>query len=437
MAVLINFKICDNAEECSGIEVCPTKALYWDENNKTIAINNSKCNNCKLCEKACPVEAIKVAMNDEEFEKIKEEIDKDQRKISDLFVDRYGAQPIDPDTLIKTKDFRQIFKLNKPILIEFFEDDSIECLKRSIPIRELIKHQDIIFRKIKINDQLLKEFGIKKLPALLLFKDKKFVGKIEGYFDREKGKIIKKKVEELLNKDIKLEEVWKKLKVYFNVEKVLEIGVGFQDCPKVILDNAKQIDRISINKELLEIGKKKYPHLHVNYKLMSAEKLDYSDGYFDTIFISSSYHEFDPKIQKKALEEMYRTLKEKGVWVFIEPEESSITNELFTVFDPKENHAQRISNSFKILNKFIKSKQMEIILNGETKVIDKFKTREEYNQTMLEWWSDIKVPSDKKEKKDMIKKINEILSKANMLEGLEISEDSMFLVIRKNNIQNL
>lgn len=35
MAVLVNFKICDNAKECGGIEVCPTGALSWDEENET------------------------------------------------------------------------------------------------------------------------------------------------------------------------------------------------------------------------------------------------------------------------------------------------------------------------------------------------------------------------------------------------------------------
>ena len=36
MAVLINFKICDNAKECNGIEVCPTGALSWDKKNQNL-----------------------------------------------------------------------------------------------------------------------------------------------------------------------------------------------------------------------------------------------------------------------------------------------------------------------------------------------------------------------------------------------------------------
>jgi len=57
-AVLINFKICDNFKDCSGIAVCPTKAFYWDRKKRTIAVDNEKCKSCGLCEESCPVDAI-------------------------------------------------------------------------------------------------------------------------------------------------------------------------------------------------------------------------------------------------------------------------------------------------------------------------------------------------------------------------------------------
>ena len=40
MAVLINFKICDNAKECGGIAVCPTGALSYDDEKESIVIDN-------------------------------------------------------------------------------------------------------------------------------------------------------------------------------------------------------------------------------------------------------------------------------------------------------------------------------------------------------------------------------------------------------------
>ena len=42
MAVLINFKICDNAKECGGIDVCPTGALSWNDVDSKIEIDNDK-----------------------------------------------------------------------------------------------------------------------------------------------------------------------------------------------------------------------------------------------------------------------------------------------------------------------------------------------------------------------------------------------------------
>ena len=94
MAVLINFKICDNAKECGGIEVCKTGALSWDEKKQKIKIDNTKCVSCGRCMKMCPVQAIFVAKNAEEYAKIDKEIKKDKRKISDLFIDKYGAAPL-------------------------------------------------------------------------------------------------------------------------------------------------------------------------------------------------------------------------------------------------------------------------------------------------------------------------------------------------------
>ena len=37
--VIINRSICDNAPECSGIEVCPSGALSWDEEKERIEFN--------------------------------------------------------------------------------------------------------------------------------------------------------------------------------------------------------------------------------------------------------------------------------------------------------------------------------------------------------------------------------------------------------------
>ena len=51
MSVLVNFKICDNAKECGGVEVCPVGAFSWNDEEETIVLDNEKCISCGLCEK--------------------------------------------------------------------------------------------------------------------------------------------------------------------------------------------------------------------------------------------------------------------------------------------------------------------------------------------------------------------------------------------------
>ena len=200
MSVLINFKICDNSEDCDGIEVCSIGAFYWDREKRTIAVDNSKCTDCGRCEEACPVDAIRVAKTKEEYEKIKNEIEKDLRKVSDLFVDRYGAQPISSAFLIPESKFDiQILRSTKPVVLELFEDDSIQCLLRSISLKELFKGLDIKYRKMKAEGgSFLKKYGVKELPALLFFKDGKLTGKIEGYFENKKKEELIMKINKIL-----------------------------------------------------------------------------------------------------------------------------------------------------------------------------------------------------------------------------------------------
>jgi len=110
MPILFNFKICDNAPACNGIGVCPVKAITWDENQKTLVVDNSKCISCGLCAKACPVSgAILVAKTKEEFEKIKEKVEDDLRTRAELLKDRYGVAPTDQNLIVTMKNFDKVY----------------------------------------------------------------------------------------------------------------------------------------------------------------------------------------------------------------------------------------------------------------------------------------------------------------------------------------
>ena len=200
MAVLINFKICDNAKECGGIAVCPTGALSWNEEKETIQIDNDKCISCGLCEKECPIGAFTVAKSEEEYAKAKKEIDEDPRTTKDLFVDRYGAVAISDFFKIDLKEIKDKVEKDCLTLIEIYNPDIAECLLKSIPIKEITKNlpKDTLFYKTE-SDKAIEEYHIKELPSLLIFKKGKLLGHIDGYYTTDEKDTMLSQLNKILN----------------------------------------------------------------------------------------------------------------------------------------------------------------------------------------------------------------------------------------------
>ena len=195
MPVLVNFKVCDNAKECGGVAICPTGAITFDEKKETLVIDNSKCISCGQCENECPIGAIRVAKDENEYKKIKEEIENDPRKTKDLFVDRYGAAPLSEFFMLEAEKIEQKIDTNKIVLVELYNDDSIQCLLKSIPIKELVKDlpDTTTFYKIESKEDIEEKYEVKELPTLLVFNKGKLSGQIEGYYtDESKNEIIDK-----------------------------------------------------------------------------------------------------------------------------------------------------------------------------------------------------------------------------------------------------
>lgn len=199
MSVLINFKICDNAKECSGIEVCPTGALSWNEEKESIEIDNNKCISCGLCENECPIGAIMVAKEEKDYDKLKKEIDDDPRTTKDLFVDRYGAVAITDFFKIELNDIKEKSEKECITIIEVYNPEEAECLLKSIPIKDLTKDlpKDTLYYKAE-SDRVVEKYNVNKLPALLVFKSGKLKGHIEGYYTIDDKEVILSKLNDIL-----------------------------------------------------------------------------------------------------------------------------------------------------------------------------------------------------------------------------------------------
>lgn len=202
MPVIINFKICDNARECGGISVCPTHAMYFDEKDNIIKVDKDKCINCGACEKACPVGAIRFGRTQAEFEKIKKEIDDDSRTIADLFVDRYGAMPIQEEYLKEASELNDTIKnTNIPLIIEINTDDTINCLLKSVPMKEILKAYapKAIAYKFLMSPEELASYGIENTPCLRFYDHGKLIGEINEYFVDMDRKEYLDKIKTFLN----------------------------------------------------------------------------------------------------------------------------------------------------------------------------------------------------------------------------------------------
>jgi len=208
MAVLINFKICDNDKACDGMRKCPNKVFSWNEEKESLEINNDLCINCGICVNSCMVSAIKTAKTEEEFNIIKKEIEDDPRTINDLFIDRYGAVPIDDAMIGNEEELDDKMKSKRSLILELYNEDSIHCLLKSIPIKEILQEFDIDarYRKIElVTDKLLGKYNIRELPALVFIKDKEVIGVIDGYYTDEECRNLFKKIHEIKeNIDIKV-----------------------------------------------------------------------------------------------------------------------------------------------------------------------------------------------------------------------------------------
>lgn len=180
MAVLLNYKICDNSSECGGIEVCPTGAMFWDGTKEKIGIDNNLCISCGSCVGECPVGAIHVAATDDEYESMRTDIERDPRTVEELFVERYGAMPIDEELVLDEEQVEAVTRKEAIVFVEKFQDSSIQCLLHSIPL-------SLISEKYggKCVKQQVVDGAEGVYPCLVIYQNGRPVGRVDGYYEEK------------------------------------------------------------------------------------------------------------------------------------------------------------------------------------------------------------------------------------------------------------
>ncbi len=222
--------------------------------------------------------------------------------------------------------------------------------------------------------------------------------------------------------------MWENISKYLKNKKVLEIGCGMGQKTKIIYNYTDNLTAIDLSGDSINTAKKIFKNDKITFLTMDASKLEFKDNEFDVVITTDSFHEIEPTIQNKVLEEMTRMA---DTIIFIEPNEVSVTNELFKVFDPNENHSLRIKNSMEKAFNHMENKKYKLIENGYYNDIRKFNSEEIMFDTILTWWNDIKVPQNIDEKNRMIDQIKAILKNFNMLENMEVIERINYYIFTK------
>lgn len=193
MPAIINHKICDQANVCGGIDICPVGAFTYNQKTKQLEIDNKKCISCGLCAGTCPIGAIGIAKTEEEYKELKQIIEDDPRSPEDLFVDRYGADIISKNTVITPSQIESKTAKGK-VMVEVIDLNEAKCLIKSIPFKEICKATGYNnYYRTEWTDDLAKKYKLTATPSLLLFNNGKLTGIVSGYYeDTNKDKLFAK-----------------------------------------------------------------------------------------------------------------------------------------------------------------------------------------------------------------------------------------------------
>lgn len=147
----------------------------------------------------------------------------------------------------------------------------------------------------------------------------------------------------------------------FENKKVLEAMCGGEGCVKYLLKKKAKVWALDISKKEIEKIENNFPFCKTSCG--SIIKTKYKNNFFDIIIIIGGLHHLNPNIEK-AVAEIYRILKPKGYFCFLEPHQDSLVNFIRRLWYKKDNLFEKNEKAIdlkklkKILgNKFIFDKE--------------------------------------------------------------------------------
>lgn len=188
--ILFNYKICDRAPACGGVDVCPHHAIYYDEVQKKPVWDSTKCTFCLKCTlpSSCPVGAIMYVANDDQEKQVIDTINSDPRSQDWLWQDRYGVQP-GPNAMIINLDdvnFDQIINSLNNKIIDIWHEDTLDCRLHSPLFSDILKNTNFIAYKLdaKKYPHLARKLTVSEFPSLLVFSQAKLIENKVGYLNQ-------------------------------------------------------------------------------------------------------------------------------------------------------------------------------------------------------------------------------------------------------------
>ena len=89
----------------------------------------------------------------------------------------------------------------RPFMIELYKEDTIECLLKSIPIKDITDNidEEVLFYNLEKTDALTEKYNISEYPCLLAFKSGELLGKIEGYYSIDEQADFEAEINKIIN----------------------------------------------------------------------------------------------------------------------------------------------------------------------------------------------------------------------------------------------